>query len=192
MRIVLTGGPGSVKTVISTAIARTDCHRVAAVPEAATQVYSAAAARWDRVDLERKRELQRKIYELQIEQEERIARENPGKILLLDRGTVDGSTYWPEGAAAYWDAMGTTLEKELARYHRVILLQSAAAIGIYDGSQSNAVRFEDAAEAVASDDTLARAWAGHPHIRRVAARVLLAEKIAEVAAILEEAAGAAD
>ncbi len=189
MRIVLTGGPGSGKTVISAAIARANPDRIVAVPEAATQVYSATGTRWHLCEPELKRQLQRRIYQLQIEQEERYARENPDKLLLLDRGTIDGSIYWPDGEAAYWSAMKTTLGKELARYDRVILLQSAAAIGIYDGSESNSVRFENAAEAIASSEALEAAWGGHSRLTRVAATQLLADKIVRVSELVAEAVG---
>src|SRR6266481_4500623 len=97
-RIVLTGGPGAGKTVISKIIAERHPQHFALVPEAATQVYDALQTRWDRLDLEGRREVQRKIYRLQVDQENRTAQANPGKILLLDRGTIDGAAYWPEGA----------------------------------------------------------------------------------------------
>src|SRR3712207_2922358 len=96
-RVVLTGGPGAGKTVVSAAIARADPSRFALVPEAATQVYDALRTRWDLLDLEGRRDVQRRIYRLQREQEERLARNFPGKVLLLDRGTIDGAAYWPEG-----------------------------------------------------------------------------------------------
>src|SRR5438067_4269108 len=140
-RIVLTGGPGAGKTVVTTRIAADDPQRFVRVPEAATQVYFALQTRWDRLDIEGRREVQRKIYHLQVEQEERMAREHPEKILLLDRGTVDGAAYWPEGAEEYWKDLGTTVEKELARYDAVVWMQTSAALGIYDGDSSNACRF---------------------------------------------------
>lgn len=101
--------------------------------------------RWDWVDAAGRRDLQRRIYRLQREQEDRAASRHPNKILILDRGTVDGAAYWPDGPDAYWAEMGTTLEAELARYDHVIWMQTAAAIGIYDGSDSNSCRFEDSA-----------------------------------------------
>src|SRR5881394_3636833 len=72
-RIVLTGGPGSGKTVISARIAQLHPDRFAIVPEAATQVYDALQTRWDKLDLEGRRDVQRKIYQLQVDQEDRTA-----------------------------------------------------------------------------------------------------------------------
>src|SRR5580692_10831063 len=168
-RIVLTGGPGSGKTVVSSAVALGDPKRFVVVPEAATQVYTGARTRWDLVNEVGRRELQRQIYRLQRSQEDRFAAEHPDKILLLDRGTIDGAAYWPDGPEAYWADLGTSLAAELARYDHVIWMQTAAAIGLYDGDNSNACRFEDAAGAVASGEFLVKLWSGHPHFHRTAA-----------------------
>src|SRR5690348_15212945 len=111
-RIVLTGGPGSGKTVLTSRLAELEPARFVRVPEAATQVYDALQTRWDRLDLAGRREVQRKIYRLQVEQEERLAAGHPEKVLLLDRGTIDGAAYWPDGAEAYWVDLGSTLERE--------------------------------------------------------------------------------
>src|SRR3954447_7278310 len=101
-RVVLTGGPGAGKTVISRRIAAEHPDHFALVPEAATQVYDALQTRWDKLDLEGRRDVQRKIYNLQADHENRTAEAHPGKILLLDRGTIDGAAYWPEGPEDYW------------------------------------------------------------------------------------------
>src|SRR4051794_7241670 len=107
-RIVLTGGPGAGKTVISRRIAAEHPDRYVLVPEAATQIYDALQTRWDQLDLAGRRDVQRRIYALQLQQEQRIANEHAGKILLLDRGTLDGATYWPDGTDDYWASLGTT------------------------------------------------------------------------------------
>jgi predicted ATPase len=185
-RVVLTGGPGSGKTAVSNAIAQAMPARFVVVPEAATQVYSKARTRWDLVDTVGRRELQRQIYHLQRRQEDLFAAQHPDKILLLDRGTIDGAAYWPDGPDAYWVDLGTSLAVELARYDHVIWMQTAAAIGIYDGSDSNPVRFEDAAAAIASGELLVRLWSGHPHFHRNAAYPSLDDKITEVRKMLEK------
>lgn len=90
-RVVLTGGPGAGKTVISRRLAAEHPDRFVLVPEAATQVYDSLGTRWDRLGLEGRRDVQRRIYRLQIEQEDLLAAQHPGKTLLLDRGTIDGA-----------------------------------------------------------------------------------------------------
>jgi predicted ATPase len=185
LKIVLTGAPGSGKTVISAQIALSNPSRYALVREAATQVYTASHTRWDQVDVTRRRRLQREIYYLQREQEDRIARDNPGKILILDRGTLDGAAYWPDGPENYMQQLNTTQEQELARYHQILLLETAAKIGIYDGDASNAIRFEDAAGAIAAGEPLAHLWSPHPNIVRIPAQPDFREKLATVRKILD-------
>jgi predicted ATPase len=183
-RIVLTGGPGAGKTVISRRLVEMHPDRFVLVPEAATQVYDQLQTRWDRLSIEGRCEVQRRIYRLQIEQEERIAREHPDRVLLLDRVSVDGSAYWPRGPEDYWRDLGTTLEVELARYDLVIWLETTAALGLYDGDQSNPVRFEDSQAAIETGRLLLKAWSGHPNLRCVEAFTDVNDKIARVEEML--------
>jgi len=184
-RIVLTGGPGAGKTQVSAKIAAAYADRVVVVPEAATQVYSLLRTRWDLLDTAQQRRAQKQIYALQCEQENRISQQHPDKILLMDRGTVDGATYWPDGPEAYWEELGTSLKSELARYDLVIWLQTAAAIGKYNIGPPNTCRFEDAAAAEVSGAQLAQLWGQHPAFYRVDARNNFQDKIAAVKAIIE-------
>jgi predicted ATPase len=185
-RIVLTGGPGAGKTVISRAIAAAHPDRFALVPEAATQVYDALQTRWDKLDLPGRRDVQRKIYRLQIDQEDRTALANPGKILLLDRGTIDGAAYWPEGPEDYWRDVQSTLARELKRYDAVLWLETSAALGLYDNDASNFCRFEDAQSAIASGLLLQSLWKDHPRVHHVRALKLMDEKIKSVELILKQ------
>lgn len=179
-RIVLTGGPGAGKTVIARLIAAAEPDRFAFVPEAATQVYAAMDSRWDRLDLATRREAQRNIYRLQRRQEDEYAAAHPHATLLLDRGTLDCAAYWPDGAAAFMADVGTTAEAELARYGHVLWLETGAALGIYDGHDSNACRFEDAAAAIASGERVRLIYAAHPSVTIVAASSSLERKVREV------------
>jgi predicted ATPase len=185
-RIVVTGGPGSGKTVITAALAQSHPERFALVPEAATQVYTLLQTRWDKLDLEGRHDVQRRIYRLQREQEDRVAREHPARTLLLDRGTIDGAAYWPEGFEDYWRDLGTTHAAELARYHGVILLETCAVLGLYDGDNSNFCRFEDPKAAIASNELLKQLWRDHPQMHVVDARPRLDDKIADVRALLDK------
>jgi predicted ATPase len=187
-RIVLTGGPGAGKTVISARVAQHHPDRFVLVPEAATQVYDAMRTRWDRLDVAGRRDVQRRIYHLQIEQEDRLAREHPNRILLLDRGTVDGAAYWPEGPDDYWRDLATTLDAQLARYDAVIWMESSAALGqtFYDGDASNFCRFEDAGAAVASGRLLLNLWKAHPKLHHVGAFASVDDKLDAVREVIED------
>lgn len=184
-RIVLTGGPGAGKSVIGRVVERQFPGRFALIPEAATQVYTHLGTRWDRLTVDERRDVQRRIYHWQVEQEARVAGDHPDKTWLLDRGTIDGAAYWPDGPEAYWQDLGTTHAAELGRYDVVIWLETAAALGIYDGDASNAVRFEDAAAAVEAGRTLLALWGPHPHLRHVGAFVRLDDKVSAVCELLE-------
>lgn len=183
-RIVLTGGPGAGKSIVTHELVVQRPDRFVLVPEAATQVYAMLNTRWDRLDLEGRRDVQRRIYRFQREQEDRFVDTHPDVIHILDRGTIDGAAYWPDGATAYWNDLGTTHEAELARYDTVIWLESAAALGLYDGDSSNFCRFEDAAGAVASGKLLLDLWGGHPQLKHVGAFTNLADKVSAVRELL--------
>ena len=188
-RIVLTGGPGAGKTVIAKEIiARFPDHFVL-VPEAATQMYAILQTRWDRLDPEGRRDVQRRIYRLQREQEDRISADNPDKVLLLDRGTIDGAAYWPEGPAEYWKDLQSSLDAELKRYDAIIWLQTSAALGLYDGDASNTCRFEHPAAAIESGLLLTRLWGAHPNLQKVDAYHHMQDKISEVERLLRINAG---
>ena len=178
MKIVLTGGPGSGKTTLLARLAAAT--GAAAVSEAATAVYAARQCRWDQLDDAGRRAVQRAIYEHQL-----AAEEVADRPLLLDRGTIDGAAYWPGGADAYWPAMNTTHAAELARYDAVILLESAAAVGAYDGPASNAARFEDAQAALASGRVLQELWRPHARQWHVPAYESFGQKYAAVHMIVD-------
>ena len=186
MRIVLTGGPGAGKTTVAAALATTEPQAFALVPEAATRVYDLLRTRWDRLDAEGRRDVQRRIFRLQREQEELADAAHPGNVLLLDRGSVDGAAYWPDGAEDYFRDVGTTHAAELRRYDAVIWMESAAALGIYGGCSSNPCRFEDPAAAIAIGQRLFDVWNGHPALHRIQAFPSIDEKIAAVRAVMEQ------
>ncbi|MDB5173991.1 MAG: hypothetical protein JWN51_2764 [Phycisphaerales bacterium] len=186
-RIVFTGGPGAGKTTIAFRLAAERPEQFVAVPEAATQVYRALQSRWDRLDDAGRRDAQRRIYRLQLEQEQFYADAAAGRTLLLDRGSVDGSAYWPDGADDYWHALGTSRELELKRYDRVIWMESCAAVGEYDGDASNPCRHESANDAITTGERLARVWAPHPHFHRIVAYPSLEQKFAAVTALIQSA-----
>lgn len=184
-RIVLTGGPGSGKTAVASALAAQWLGRFALVPEAATQVYARLNTRWDRLDDAGRRDVQRQIYRLQLEQEREADRTHAAEALLLDRGTVDGAAYWPGGPESYWAELGTTYAAELSRYDRVVWLQTCAVVGAYDGDASNACRHENPQDAVRRGEALLEVWRPHPDLRRVDAFPSFGQKLAAVREILQ-------
>jgi predicted ATPase len=158
-RIVLTGGPGGGKTTAADFFRRELGERVVLVPESATILFAGGFPR--RPEPEAARAAQRAIYHVQRNLEDVFAAAYPGRVLLCDRGTIDGAAYWPDGQESFFEAFGTTIERELERYDGVVFFESAAVGGIsIEGG--NPVRIEGSIEAAAIDRRLRALWSRHP------------------------------
>jgi predicted ATPase len=155
-RIVLTGGPGAGKTAVLELVRQQFCAHVHVLPEAAGVVFGGGFPRTGSPD--RQRSAQRAIYFVQRELE-RTSDADDVAIVLCDRGTVDGAAYWP-GPDDFWDAVGTTREQELRRYHAVIHLRTPSIDRGYN--HVNPLRTETASMAAAIDERLLQIWDGHP------------------------------
>ncbi len=194
LRIVLSGGPGGGKTTAADLFRREIGERVVIVPEAATMLF---AGGFPRVPDEAAVEAtQRAIYHVQRNLEKVYAAHYPQRILLCDRGTVDGAAYWPaEEAGDYFAVLGSTLEAELARYDAVIFFETAAK-GNLSIEGGNPARIEDNARAVELDRRLFRLWSQHPRFTLVPHNPSFFRKITfglasleSIVAQLEELAG---
>lgn len=161
--VVLTGGPGAGKTAVLELVRRQFCSHLVVVPESASIVFGGGFPR-ERTEIAR-RGAQRAIFHVQRELETILAARDDLAVLLCDRGTIDGSAYWPGPVQAFWTEVGTTREAELARYDVVIHLRVPDAEHGYE--HSNGLRVETAAEARVIDDAIAEAWRGHPRVLSV-------------------------
>jgi hypothetical protein len=159
-RIALTGGPGGGKTTAADLYRREIGERVVIVPEAATMLFAGGFPRVG--DPDARRDTQCAIYHVQRHLENVQSARFPDRILLCDRGTVDGAAYWPTGdPTGFFDAVGSTEANELARYDAVLFFESAAVGGIaIEGG--NRIRVESNAEAVELDRKLRAIWSRHP------------------------------
>src|SRR6187549_2463966 len=92
-RIVLTGGPGGGKTTAADMFRREIGERVVIVPEAATILFQGGFPR-SRQSCALKH-AQTAIFHVQRRLEDVQAVQYPNRVLLCDRGTVDGAAYWP-------------------------------------------------------------------------------------------------
>lgn len=180
-RIVVTGGPGGGKTTAADLFRREIGDRVVVVPEAATLLFSGGFPRVG--DARAAMAAQRAIYHVQKNLEDAQSALFPERILLCDRGTVDGAAYWPETAEKFFAAVGTTHERELARYDAVIFFESAAVGGLL--IEGNPVRTESLDEAVALDQRLRDAWSSHPRFVVVPHNTSFVKKIMFGLAALE-------
>lgn len=158
-RIVLTGGPGAGKTTAADLFRREIGERVVVVPEAATLLFMGGFPRV--MEAHAQRAAQAAIYHLQRNLEDVQAARFPERILLCDRGTVDGAAYWPDEPDGFFAAMGTTEDAELARYDAVIFFESAA-IGGHAIEGGNPTRIESLEDALHLDLALRKIWSKHP------------------------------
>jgi len=163
-RIVLTGGPGGGKTTAADLFRREIGDSVIVVPEAATLVFSGGFPRVS--ESHAVHAAQRAIYHVQRNLEDVQAALYPERVLLCDRGTVDGAAYWPGETGGFFAEMGSTMEEELERYDAVIFFESAAVggLGIEGG---NPARIESLEQAAALDRKLRGLWSRHPRFHLV-------------------------
>ncbi|HYP76769.1 MAG TPA: AAA family ATPase [Polyangiaceae bacterium] len=157
-RIAMTGGPGGGKTTAADLFRRELGDRVVIVPESATILFGGGFPRPVQVDA--RRCAQTAIFHVQRNLEDVQAALYPDRILLCDRGTIDGAAYWPDGNEQYFQAMGTSLQVELARYDAVVFFETAAVAGLsIEGG--NPVRQESLEQARLLDANLRALWSHH-------------------------------
>jgi predicted ATPase len=173
-RIVVTGGPGGGKTTAADFFRREIGDSVVVVPEAATMLFGGGFPRSE--ERMARKAAQRAIFAVQRQLEEVQTARYPGRVLICDRGTIDGAAYWPGGTEGFFDAMNTTIENELGRYDAVVFFETAA-VGGLDIENSNPCRIEDQAQAVALDGVLRGLWSQHPRFVLVPHDVSFFEKI---------------
>lgn len=181
-RIVLTGGPGGGKTTAADLFRRELGERVVVVPEAATILFGGGFPRYDEADA--RRAAQSAIFHVQRNVENVQWARYPDRILLCDRGTVDGGAYWPGGPDGYFQTMGTTIEQELERYDAVVFFETAAVAGIgIEGG--NVVRCESLDQAAEIDRRLRALWQRHPRFWLVPHSTSFFQKISGALGILQ-------
>lgn len=160
-RIVLTGGPGGGKTTAADLFRREIGERVVVVPESATLLFSGGFPRSG--ETHARKSAQRAIYHVQTHLEDVQSALYPDRILLCDRGTIDGAAYWPGEPAEFFAAVGSTEARELERYDAVIFFETAAVGGVsIEGG--NPTRIESIDEALELDRRLRGLWSKHPRL----------------------------
>lgn len=180
----MTGGPGGGKTTAADMFRREIGERIVIVPEAATMIFSGGFPRYNELPVATSA-VQRAVYHVQRNLEDAQAAKYHNRILLCDRGTIDGAAYWPGATEEFFEAMETSLEKEMSRYDGVIFFESAAVggMGIEGG---NPARLESLAEAAELDRTLHAIWSKHPRFKVVHHNPSFLKKISLGLAIMEE------
>lgn len=181
-RIVLTGGPGGGKTTAADLFRREIGERVVIVPEAATLLFLGGFPRSSEPAAQRS--AQCAVYHVQRHLEDAQSALYPERVLLCDRGTIDGAAYWPGDPLEYFTAVGSSFEAELSRYDAVLFFETAAAGGL-SVEGGNPTRIESNAQAVALDQRLRALWVQHPRFMLVPHNVSFVRKIMMGLALLE-------
>lgn len=183
-RVVLTGGPCAGKTTIAQVLERAFATELVIMPESASLLFKGGFPRWPEEPA--RACLQRSIYAVQSQLEEMYMGHYPDKVVVMDRGTIDGAAYWPKGPDDYFRVLGSSLSAELHRYDRVIFLESAGKEAYERNRTRNPSRIESWDEARALDDTTRRLWEQHPDLQIIRNNTAFSEKIAAVLRAIEE------
>ncbi len=158
IKIAVTGGPSGGKTTLIETLQKEFGNKVAIVPEAASILYRGGFPR--KRSFSAQRYVQRAIYYTQAELEGLIKGENPDRLIICDRGSLDGLAYWPDPNQDFFESLETTLNYECARYDWVLHLDTASA-DAYDSA--NPIRIESFEEAASLNDKIKKAWECHPN-----------------------------
>ena len=158
-KIVLTGGPSGGKTTLARAIQQEFASHVITVPEAASIIFSGGWPR--RKTLVGVQHQQKAIFLLQRELESLIVGENPDRLIICDRGSLDGVAYWPGPGPGtdFLTEIRSSIPEEIARYDWIIHLDTAPA-SYYD--VTNPLRNESFEEAWKLNERIKDAWSQHP------------------------------
>lgn len=157
--VVLTGGPGGGKTTAADLYLRELGDEAIVAPESATLLF---AGGFPRVSEEQaQRSLQQAIFHVQRNLEDVQRARFPERVLICDRGTIDGAAFWPDGHDEFFARNGTDLATELDRYDAVLFFETGA-VGGFSIEGGNRYRRESLEEAVALDRRLRGLWQRHP------------------------------
>ena len=195
-KIVITGGPCGGKT---TAMSRIQSaftakgYTVLFVPETATEFISGGVAPWTCGSNAVYQECQ---MELQIIKEKlfsKAAASMPAEKILIvcDRGVMDNKVYMTEEEfASILRNTGKSEEDFLGGYDAVFhLVTTAKGAKEHYTTANNAARRENVEEAARLDDSLIKAWAGHPHLRVIDNSTGFEEKMDRLLAEISEFLG---
>ena len=173
-KIVLTGGPGGGKTTALDLFRREFVNEIVVVPESATMIFGGGIHRSEDKDVIMA--TQKTIFQLQKNLEIIQNKIHPDRLILCDRGTLDGLAYWPGEKEDYFSVVGSDFETEIYEYDAVIFFETAAA-SKKPISSNNPIRTENEKQAIILDQKLQTIWSQHPNYHFVGSNESFIEKI---------------
>lgn len=181
IKIAITGGPSGGKTTLIEALKKEFGKQIKVAPEAATILYGGGFPRIK--NYSGFFHAQKAIVATQREIEDLLVANYPNTVMICDRGSLDSLAYWPDTEEHFFKTIGTTREKELARYNCVIHLDTAFEA---DYDHNNPVRTENFQEALILNDKVKAGWSGHPNRIILSAENDFVAKMAKATAIISE------
>ena len=173
-KIVLTGGPGGGKTTALDLFRREFANETIVVPESATMIFGGGIHRSTNEEVIKA--TQKTIFQLQKNLENIQNKLHPERLILCDRGSLDGLAYWPGTKDEYFDAVNSDFYTELTDYDAVIFFETAAASN-KPISSNNPIRTEDETQAIRLDERLQTIWSQHPNYHFVGSNESFIDKI---------------
>jgi len=178
LRIALTGGPCSGKTSIVHQI-KQKFTKVVSLPESATMLLSGGFPR-DKAEPIAHVCFQTAVFQVQTQLENVFDLLHPGKVQVVDRGTIDGAAYWPGGPQGFFESLKTTKAQQLQRYSHVVFLDSPDAETFEQKKRENPCRSENYEQTVTLSEKTFSIWKDHPRITRVCFHPAFEDKIKRV------------
>jgi len=186
-RIVLTGGPCAGKSKVLEHLKKHFNGKLLPVPEVATKLFTEGYPRpgkdveWSekwQADFQAAVLLRQMRLEIELEQQ---ATEQGIKIIVCDRGLLDGAAYVPAGREEFASTYKVDVLGAMKSYYIVVHLESTAVgdPGFYS-SDNNKSRFETLERAQYLEMTTRAAWCDHPGWRFVSCNLGLAGKVQTV------------
>jgi len=194
-RIAVVGGPCSGKTDIITMLAKMFVGQLLVVPEvseALLRTVMPVPGKHLECSPVWQRHHQRAICAVQQAAEEAwaLAAEGTGmRVLLCDRGILDGAAYWPGGAMPFCDEFDLDYQAVLDRYSMVIHLESIGVShpDLFERLRANngSSRFETLEESQRLEAAVRQAWDDHPNRHIVQGTEDIAAKVGIVQHFIE-------
>lgn len=190
-KIVITGGPCGGKSTVMTVLREEFGDQIAVVPEVATMLLTSGFPMPGK-DLPWSKEWQAAFQsavlpvQTAIEDAIALAAETKGaKVLVCDRGLLDGAAYTPGGVEEFARRYGVNASAALTRYTAVVHLESLAHVDPEKyGKSGNDARFEPLERAQELETATKEAWAAHPRHLVIDGRRGIEGKISEVIGII--------
>lgn len=157
IKIAVTGGPSGGKTSLLETIRKGMGSNCSVVPEAASILFQGGFPR--KSDPDFVMHTQRAIYFVQRELEELMLHHTNARLVICDRGSLDGLAYWPARSDSFFKSIHSDKATELSRYDWVLHLDTATK-EYYESN--NPTRVETYEEAKQLNAKILKAWSDHP------------------------------